>query len=85
MIMSALQIHKTVNETTIMQSPDDGDKLSHSELLGYQELGLVQDWQVLLVFVALHDDWSLVGVFHADVIYFSLPARCGVVEVLAFN
>ena len=57
-----------------MLSPDDGDELAHGELLRNQELGLVQDGQVLLVFVALHDDRSLVGVLHPDVIYFSLSA-----------
>lgn len=38
-----------------MPLPDDGDELGHGEFVWYQELGLVQRGEVLLLLVALDD------------------------------
>lgn len=43
--------------TTILypHGPDNGDKLAKGQLLGNQELGFVEDGQILLLLIALHN------------------------------
>lgn len=41
--------------TAAASAPDDLDQLAHVDMVWDQELGLVQDWQLLLTLVALDD------------------------------
>lgn len=40
---------------TAAHAPDYLDQLAHVDMVRDQELGLVQDWQLLLTLVALYD------------------------------
>ena len=55
-------VSSTTTQLEIESRPDDGDKLAHCQLLGDQELGLVQQWQVLLLVVPLH--YHLCNIIH---------------------
>lgn len=39
--------------------PDDLDQLAHVHVIWNQELGLVQNWQLLLSLISLNDDLHL--------------------------
>lgn len=54
-------------------APDDLDELPHRDVVRYQKLGLVEQWQVALTGVTLNDHWHFVGVLLADLFHITLP------------
>lgn len=53
----------------LQAAPDYLDQLAHVDVVRDQELGLVQDWQLLLTLVALYDHRDLAGVLVADLLH----------------
>lgn len=58
-------------------TPDDLDQLTHVDVIRYQELGLVQNGQLLLSLVSLNDHGDLVGVLITDLLDLFAPvSKC---------
>lgn len=61
----------------LQPTPDDLHQLAHVDVVGYQELGLVQNGQLLLSLIPLDDHGDLVGVLLTDLLDLFAPvSKC---------
>ena len=60
----------------LQPAPDDLDELAHGDVVGDQELGLVQHRQLLLPPEPLDDAGHLGGVLRSDLLDVLHPQRC---------